>query len=184
MSSLRALWAAAGAVLAASLLVGCASLGRPADATPAETIAGRLSVRVEGERGAPDRNVSAAFELAGSAEQGHLDLSTPIGTVLARARWSAHDVLLTTPQGETRYADLQALTRDVLGEALPVAALFDWLRGRPWPGAESQATQAPEQAGFRQLGWVVTLAHFAAGSVTAHRAQAPAVTVRAVVDRP
>ena len=126
----------------------------------------------------------AAFELQGSAESGTLNLSTPLGSVLAQARWSPGNVVLATPQGENRFADLDALTREVLGEPLPVAALFDWLRGRPWPGAASRTTAAPAEPGFEQLGWVVSLARFSEAWVVARRDRAPVVTVRAKLDTP
>jgi outer membrane lipoprotein LolB len=92
--------------------------------------------------------------------------------------------VLATPQGETRYDDLDALTRAVLGESLPVAALFDWLRGRPWPGASSTANAPPAEPGFKQLGWIVSLARFNEAWIAARRERAPVVTVRAKLDRP
>lgn len=174
--------ARAGALLfgtLAALLAGCASTVAPDPAA----LSGRLSVRVEGDADHAARALSAAFELRGDAEQGSLNLSTPFGTMLAQAQWSPQQALLVTPQGRTAYADLPALTRELLGEALPMAALFDWLRGRPWPGAGSQATQPPDEAGFAQLGWQVTLARFDEGVVVARRAEPPAVTVRAQIER-
>jgi len=69
--------------------------------------------------------------------------------MLAQARWAPGQVVLATPQGERRFDDLDGLTREVLGESLPLAALFDWLRGRPWPGAASRPLAAPGGAGFR-----------------------------------
>jgi len=168
------------AMAVAAALSGCASLREPG----VDALAGRLSVRVESASGEPARSLSAGFELLGDAERGSLNLATPLGTVLAQARWSPGQVLLVTPQGRTPYADLAALTRDLLGEPLPVAALFDWLRGRPWPGAASSASQAPDEAGFVQLGWQVTLARFDDGFIAARRAGPPEVTVRAKLDRP
>ena len=41
---------------------------------------------------------------------------------------------------EAAYADLDALAAAALGEGVPMLALFDWLRGRPWAGAPSAAT--------------------------------------------
>jgi outer membrane lipoprotein LolB len=168
------------ALAAAGTLSGCATLREPGVAA----LEGRLSVRVDGEPGAPARSLSASFQLLGDAERGSLDLSTPLGTVLARASWSPGQVLLVTPQGSTPYTDLPALTRDLLGEALPVAALFDWLRGRPWVGAQSSRSHPPDAIGFLQLGWQVTLDRFDEGVVVARRAEPPAVTVRARMDRP
>jgi outer membrane lipoprotein LolB len=171
-------------VLAAALLAGgCASVPPPAT-TAGAALAGRMTVHVDATPTAEARNVTANFDLQGGPEQGRLDLATPLGTVLARARWSPGRVALLTPQGETRYASLEDLTREVLGESLPVAALFDWLQGRPWSGAPSTPTATPAEPGFRQLGWVVSLARFDEGLIAAQRPQAPAVTVRAKLDRP
>jgi outer membrane lipoprotein LolB len=101
--------------------------------------------------------------------------------VIAQARWAPGSAVLATPQGERAFADLDALTREMLGESVPVAALFDWLRGRPWPGA---ASTAPTGAGFEQLGWAVDLARFGDGWVVARRERMPTVTVRARLEVP
>ena len=172
------------AALCAAMLVGACAVVPPADVPDGDILTGRLAVRVEASESAPARAVSAAFDLRGNASSGRLNLATPLGSVLAQARWAPGSVVLATPQGETRFADLDALTREVLGESLPIAALFDWLRGRPWPGAASIATVAPADAGFEQLGWVVNLARFDEAWVAARRDAAPAVTVRARMDRP
>lgn len=146
----------------------------------ADALSGRLVVRVDASDGAVARSENAAFELQGDAKAGRLDLATPLGTVVAQARWAPGSVMLVTPRGERRFADLDALTEEMLGESVPVAALFDWLRGRPWPGAASAATPDP---GFTQLGWAVSLARFDEGWVVAKRDRAPAVTVRAKLDQ-
>lgn len=139
-----------------------------------------MSVRVAATAGQAERAANMAFELRGTPEAGAIDFSTPLGSVVAQARWAPGRVVLVTPQGERAFDDLDSLSREALGEAVPVAALFDWLRGRPWPGAPYQRG---EGVVFSQLGWQVDLARFSAGQVTASRAQAPAVTVRAVLDR-
>jgi outer membrane lipoprotein LolB len=167
--------AAAWPALMLAALVGCASVA-PRTAVP-DALSGRMSVRIESE---PPRTMSAAFELTGDAERGSLGLSTPLGTMLAQARWSPQDVTLTTPKGTSRYDDLPALTRDLLGEALPLEALFDWLRGRPWAAAPS----LPTPDGFVQLDWQVTLARFDEGWIIARRLEAPAVTLRAQIAKP
>ena len=178
-------WRGRAAALGAALLAGACALVPPApEGVSADTLTGRLAVRVEGIDGTAARSVSAAFDLRGDAASGRLNLSTPLGSVLAQARWTPGTVVLATPQGETLFPDLDALTREVLGESLPVAALFDWLRGRPWPGAPSTATVIPAEPGFEQLGWVVNLAHFDEAWVAARRERAPVVTVRARMDRP
>lgn len=164
----------------AGVLAGCAAWTPPRPAGSAENLSGRMSVRVEPTGDEKARVVSAIFDLRGTAEQGALDLTTPLGTVLAQAQWSPRTVTLKSSDGEQRFADLDALTQRVLGESIPVAALFDWLQGRPWPGARAQATDA----GFDQLGWQVDLSQFKADAwVVARRPSAPAVTVRAKLDR-
>ena len=172
------------ALATALLLSACAVVPPAVNTIEGEAIAGRLSVKVDGAAGASPRSVSATFELQGGPQTGRLNLSTPLGSVLAQARWRPGSVVLVTPQGETQFADLDDLTREVLGESLPVAAMFDWLRGRPWPGAPSTALPAPAQRSFAQLGWTVDLARFDDAWVVATRQAAPAVTVRAKLDRP
>ncbi len=172
---------AAGA--AAFLLAGCATVAPLGPGNGAEALSGRLAVRVDAIGNEPARALSAAFELRGDARDGALALSTPLGSMLAQARWMPGDVVLTTPQGARRFADLDGLTREVLGESVPVEAWFDWLRGRPWPAAPS--TAAAGSTGFEQLGWQVDLARLGAGAVSAtRRALQPVVTVRIQLDRP
>jgi outer membrane lipoprotein LolB len=134
------------------------------------------SRRVDALGSEPARSFSAAFDLRGDSRDGALGLSTPLGSMLAQARWSPSEVSLRTPQGARRFADLDSLTREVLGESVPVEAWFDWLRGRPWPAAPSTPRSA---GGFEQLGWAVDVARLGDGRVVALREQPlPQVTVR------
>lgn len=163
------------ALAAAALLAGCASTPqRPPDAGAA-AVSGRLSVQVEAHGKQAARSVNADFDLQGNAEQGELQLATPMGTVLAQARWRPGEVWLKQSDGERRFANLTALADEVLGEPLPLGALLDWVRGRPWNGAPS--AQRPN--GFEQLGWTIDLAQWPQGLVVARRAAAPTVTVKA-----
>jgi len=166
--------------LAALLLAGCATLGEPANGAD-HPISGRLSVRVDGQ---PERSVSASFELSGNASTGQLLLTGPLGATAARARWAPGQVLLARAGGtEEAYADLDALARAALGEPVPIAALFSWLRGRAWPGAASTA-RSDGAPGFEQLGWQIHLGRWADGAVDAVRPAPPAITVRARVELP
>jgi len=140
-------------------------------------------MHVDAYGSAPERSVSAHFDLQGDADNGQLELSTPLGTGVAKARWSPGKVQLTTSEGTRDFASLGQLASEALGESVPLQALFDWLRGRPWPGAPSTPNVAPSEPGFGQLGWSVSLARFDEGWVAATRTQAPAVTVRARLDR-
>jgi outer membrane lipoprotein LolB len=159
------------ALLAALALAGCASVKTAPD------LAGRLAVRVDSS---PPRSFAADFDLRGNAERGALALTGPLGATLADVRWQPGEATMTDAQGERRYATLDALSQDLLGEALPLAALTDWLRGRPWPGAPSQATAE----GFEQLGWRIGLAGLPDGLITASRERAPTVSVRARLEKP
>ena len=161
--------------LVLSLLVGCATTPRPAP-----EVAGRLAVRVEAFEGTPARNVNTQFELRGDARAGELQLTTPLGSTAAQARWRPGLAELITPEGTRSFPDLDALAQDLLGEPLPLAALIEWLRGRPWPGAPSQS----RDGGFEQLGWRIDLSRFAEGWVLAGRDRAPVLAVRARLDKP
>ena len=171
----------ASLVAAAVALAACTTIPQSPPSAPRETLSGRLSIRVDADGATPARTLTAAFELNGSPRAGRLDLSTPLGSILAQARWSPGEVVLATPRGESNFTDLDALTRQALGESVPVPALFDWLQGRPWPGAPS--TPAPAGPGFAQLGWAVDLERFDDALVTARRDSPPPVTVRIKLDR-
>jgi len=160
----------------AALLAGCATAPRPDGATPWTT--GRLSVNIAATPAQTAQSVSAAFELRGDGDSGELRLNSPLGSRVASARWAPGQALLTTSEGETAYPDLEALSRKALGESLPLAALPDWLAGRPWPGAAHQA----RDGGFDQLGWQIDLTRRADGFVQASRAAAPAVSLRVKLD--
>jgi outer membrane lipoprotein LolB len=160
----------------ALILAGCAS--RPP--LGIDTLSGRMAVQIDGQ---PDRNVSGGFELEGNPRQGRLVLSGPLGTVAAQAEWSAGETWLVADGQRTRYDDLDALAVAALGESIPIAALFDWLRGQAWPGAPSTALEGGV-AGFAQLGWRVDLSRWSEGWIEARRAMRPVVTVRARMERP
>ncbi len=166
---------------AASLLIGgCASLSpKPANvmAEGDVRLSGRLSVQVAGSGGRASGG-NAGFELLGNPRAGTLELSTPLGSLVARATWGPAEATLQTPEAERNFADLDALTRELLGEAVPVAALFDWLRGRPWPQVPSQ----PSADGFIQLGWHIDLSRLQDGLILATRTAEPVVTLRARIE--
>jgi outer membrane lipoprotein LolB len=158
-------------------LTACASLTPPHE-QGLQVLSGRLSIRVESD---PARALSGAFELSGNAQAGALVLTSPLGSTLAQARWTPGEAVLQTPGASARYPDLDTLAEQALGERVPLAALFDWLRGRPWSGAASEALPAGEP-GFAQMGWRVGLARYAEGWVDARRDAPPAVTMRARLD--
>lgn len=150
----------------AVLLAGCAQLPRSDASGPSleNSWSGRLSLQVQSE---PPQSLSAAFELKGTAAAGELRLSTPLGTTLLSARWSAVEALLEAGQQSRRFPDIDTLLLQATGASVPVRALFDWLEGKP-----SQAE-----------GWTVDLSRHADGRITARReAPAPAAQLRIVLD--
>jgi len=170
--------AAAAALLAwMTLLAGCATTRPPPGS---DWLTGRLSVKVDASAGQPVRQISSGFELRGDAERGELRLTSPLGTLVATAHWAPGEARLVGADGEKRYPDLDALARDALGEALPLRALPSWLRGKPWPGADSRATES----GFEQLGWQIGLTRYAEGSLDVTRSSPPAVMLRARLEPP
>lgn len=163
------------ALLLASVMAGCAST--PPVPGEAPWTSGRLSLRIEAQPERAAQSVSVAFELRGDGRGGELRLNSPLGTRVATARWAPGVAVLDQGQGEQAYDSLEALSQEALGEALPLAALPDWLAGRPWPGAP-HASGVAGPGGFEQLGWQVDLARRGEGWIELRRSAAPAVRVR------
>ncbi len=137
-------------------LVGCAPLP-PARPPAPDLWTGKLGYRLEATEGERAQAGSAVFELQGNAGSGQLSLTSPLGTTLASARWGSDGLRLFDGQQHWEYPSLDALGA-ALGErlggaALPLAALFDWLRGQPWPQAPHAPLSDPD---FEQLGWRVS----------------------------
>jgi outer membrane lipoprotein LolB len=164
-----------------AFLTACSSL--PAVPTPhrLSDFTGRLSVRIEATTFSTEKSFSASFSLAGSDAQGHIELTSAIGTMLAQARWMPQGAWLATPQGESVYPSMPQLTREVFGEAIPIAPWFDWLRGQPWAGAASEP-RPDNLPGFVQDGWTVDLVRQSDRLIVARREQPPAVTLRIKLD--
>jgi outer membrane lipoprotein LolB len=165
-----------------ALLGGCAT--RPTPDAGAAWTSGRLSLRVQADAGGDGggdgaaRSLSAGFDLRGDGERGELRLSSPLGGVIAVARWAAGEAVLDTGAGPVAYPDLDSLSRHALGEPLPLRALPDWLAGRPWAGAASRAIDG----GFEQLGWLLHTAERAAGRIDAERPAPPRIVLRLRVE--
>lgn len=140
----------------AMVLAGCAQpLRLPANAetvqgAPVSHWTGRLSLRVESE---PPEAFSAGFDLDGNADQGRLLLTSPLGNALGQVQWRPGLARLEQSGKTVERSDLETLTRDMGGAALPVSAMFDWLTGR-----ERQVS-----------GWQVDLSDHASGRVSARR---------------
>ncbi|MEJ6020749.1 lipoprotein insertase outer membrane protein LolB [Ramlibacter sp. PS4R-6] len=139
---LHAPWRAAGAALLALLLSACATAPKPPAEATAEMgpWAGRLALTVQDK---PNESFAAGFELKGNPQRGELELLSPLGGTLGLLQWQPGKATLRSSSRTTEYESLEALVTQVAGTSIPVAALFDWLRGvaTPVPGWQPDLTQ-------------------------------------------
>jgi outer membrane lipoprotein LolB len=152
------------ALACALLAAGCATPRMsPLDASAHWS--GRMAIQVLKD---PPESLSASFELQGSAQAGEMVLLSPIGTTLARLEWTPQGARLAQGQQHVDSPSLQKLGARLTGTELPIAALFEWLAGRP--------AQAP--------GWQVDLSAHAQGRISAERREpSPAAVLRIALDR-
>jgi len=147
-SGRRACLVAAGT--AAALLLSACTAPRPPGAAGEAFWSGRLALRLDST---PPQSFSAGFDLRGSPQAGELQLNSPLGTTLASVRWSPQGAELRQGDWFERRDSLDELTTEISGTALPVVALFGWLRG------DSTAAD----------GWTVDLSQQPQGRITARR---------------
>jgi outer membrane lipoprotein LolB len=201
-AALHGLRRLAAGLVVATLAAGCASLPPP---PPAErAYSGRFAAisRID-ER---SENVSGRFNLLLSGDALTLDLATPLGNTLARIEASSDGARLRAPADDGSLREVygpsgEALTERVLGYALPVAGIGDWIEGRPAAGAPVDALvtgAGGKIESFEQYGWSIAIDERFADAGTprrltcsrpAGRAEglapaAPAVTLRLVLDEP
>jgi len=191
---MRARFAAALIAVGAALLSTACTPLRPL-VTPAivatdphETIAtyqGQLSIKLQAFQAQPAKGVSMGFFFQGSARRGQLDLMTPLGSQVARIHWAPGLAILSSiDKDDQQFSDIDDLSTQALGEAIPLPALMDWLQGHP-----SDALPAPTNAtptGFEQGGWHIGTSEITEGKLLAERPQSDTlrgVTIRIRLDR-
>ena len=126
---------------------------------------GRIAVKVAST---PEQAFSANFELEGSTQIGRMDLTTALGTTVARMQWNAEGAELQASGSTRAYPSLTELTLATMGAELPVDALFQWLRGKA-------ATST---------GWQPDLSQWDAGRISAQRqSPEPRVDLKILLDR-
>jgi outer membrane lipoprotein LolB len=160
----RRLNASFAALACAALLAGCATPPRTPTPAGVQSWSGRLALNVEGRA---NQSFSSTFELKGAPEAGELRLANPLGGTVALLTWSPGKATLHS-NGKTReFPSLEALAEEATGAPLPVAALFDWLAGKPTPVA----------------GWQADVSQVAEGRLHARRTEPPpAADLRVVFD--
>ena len=173
-------WGAVGLIFAA--LGGCATphITPASAASDTLAVAGRLSL----VSGPPDAQKALyggfRLELRG-ADSGEFEVFSPLGQMLARARWSPGQAKLNDGRQTQTYASFDAMTRAALGVALPQAALQDWVRGKP---ASGLPVQHLADGSFEQLGWQVqpTWRDGSLALLKAQRAGADPAELRMVIE--
>jgi len=149
-------------------VAGCAQMPRATaqDGLKNDFWTGRISLQVQSE---PAQSFSASFELRGRAERGELSLVSPLGNVLGVLRWAPGEALLDSGNGKVqRFASVDELMAQATGAAVPIDALFAWLRG------DNAAAS----------GWSADLSRYQEGRISAKRSQpTPQADLRVVLDQ-
>jgi outer membrane lipoprotein LolB len=170
-------------------LAGCATAPLPA---PDRVFTGRFSAIAS--RADKRETLSGRFSVEVRGNEQTIDLSTPLGTTVARIEVGPNGARASGPGvQEVRGPDPDALTEQLLGWRLPVSGMPDWIDGRPAPGRPARV----ERDGSRpvlieQDGWTVRLQETFAASgrprlIVLERPAsplAPGVVLRLVVDDP
>lgn len=159
---------AGGILIATFLIAGCARIpSTKAQNDPNNGFwTGRISLQVQSE---PAQSFHAGFELKGKPERGELTLISPLGSILGVLRWSPSEAVLDSgDQKIQRFDSVDALMAQATGAAIPMSALFAWLRG--------------DNANIS--GWTADLSRQGEGRITAKRIlPAPEAGLRVVLDQ-
>ncbi|RJF97663.1 lipoprotein insertase outer membrane protein LolB [Noviherbaspirillum saxi] len=164
--------AAALSVLAA----GCASLVPPASTTGPEIsatvaaplrtfqdkldLAGRLSVRYQGER--REEALHGSFTWAQSPARTTVTLLSPLGQTVAVIDVTAQGAKLTQAGQAVRTAsDVDTLTAEALGWPLPVSGMRQWLQGFGLDGSGQHFVATPRNSDITtREGWRIRYANW------------------------
>jgi outer membrane lipoprotein LolB len=178
-----------GTALLVAVLAGCATA--PVTA-PDRSYTGRFSaVATQADR---RETVSGRFSVEVRGVRQTIDLSTPLGTTVARIEVGPDGARASGPaMQEVSGPDADALAEQLLGWRLPVRGLSDWIEGRPVPGRPARVDRdGARPALIEQDGWSVRYVERFGNSdrprlIVLERPAsplAPAVVLRLVVDEP
>jgi outer membrane lipoprotein LolB len=125
-----------------TVLAGCATTSAPLSQAPVAAyrdtvnLAGRLSVNYQKD-GKPE-SITGKFNWQQTPGRVDVSLASPLGQTIAAISVTPGSATLTQAERPPRVAkDLETLTTESLGWALPVSGLRDWLQGYA-TGADGQ----------------------------------------------
>jgi outer membrane lipoprotein LolB len=153
-------------LVAVFFITACSSLRPPSTAAAPDkpVFSGRISLQVDSE---PVQTFAGGFELQGNESAGQLSLFTPLGGTVAVLRWQPGRAQLQNGSDTQEYPSVQAMLQRTTGAAIPLPALFAWLRG--------QAFEAP--------GWQADVSRHSDGRISAQRTDPlPAARLRIVLE--
>ncbi len=177
--------ARAAIVVGGLLLAACATESLPPRALAPDAlfiVEGRMSVVVAQGVDGMAKSTSGRFSWTERRGQSEIALYSPLGETIAQIEVRDGLAVLRSADGSLEYAPTpEALMARVVGVALPVAGLRDWMRGRTRAGA----ARAPDA--FDEDGWHVSYPRMSDDGrspkvVRLERAQPSAVDVRIVID--
>lgn len=156
LARIRSLWAVLAFML---VLTGCSG-PEPVVMEPGviNLRQGRFALQVKGGLNQPDNSVQGNFAWRRLSQEWQLDLSTPLGTTLARLNVTPTGASLQRPDAQPERArSAQDLLVAVFGAKVPVDALEDWIDGRV---VQAGVTDVKRDSlgritGFSQAGWRV-----------------------------
>ncbi len=151
---------------AVCLLAACATSSKPVALidSQANIISGRISLLVQSE---VVQSFAGSFELQGDSTTGTLSLLSPLGSTVAVLRWAPGLAQLDNAGNTKNYPSVASMMQQTTGAAVPMDALFAWLRG-----------DNPTVAG-----WQADVSRHAQGRISAQRIDPlPAAQLRIVLD--
>ncbi|MGH8729591.1 MAG: lipoprotein insertase outer membrane protein LolB [Burkholderiales bacterium] len=106
----------------------------------------------------PEQKFSGSLRWTHGQDQDELWFLTPLGASVAHLRKNPAGVTLKTREQTYQAADVESLTRQVLGWGLPLTGLESWVRGVSVPGvpAEIERDDEGRLARVKQDGWEIS----------------------------
>lgn len=144
-------------------LAACATPARIAGQGPAFDRVGRFAVNLQ-PVAQPPYAAQGGFSWRDDGRVLRLDLSSPLGGVLARIQVMPGQAVLERSDGsQESAANADTLLAQVWGHPMPVTGLRSWIQGRASPGSPALAVQHDAQGrliALQQDGWEIRLSDY------------------------